>query len=181
MYPDFNEDDMREALESGYVTIFSSYPIKEGVFVTPSKMLATDYAGGKSDKVFSKRAQLQDVAWIDEGEGQYAPSNKMKQGGLTDQKDKVTLDIPLLIRLLELSREDIKSDADLHKVVENILDVKNKSVLTMEDYAEIKKIVAEKKRYAKGGEVESDVFVTLKSPTEMLDEINYNAQFKPEL
>jgi hypothetical protein len=36
-------------------------------------------------------------------------------------------------------------------------------------------------RYKSGGQVESDVFVILKSPTEMLDEINYNAQFKPEL
>jgi hypothetical protein len=111
MYPDFNEDDMREALESGYVTIFSSYPIKEGVFVTPSKMNALDYAGGKNGKVFSKKVPLNDVAWIDESEGQYAPANKMAQGG----------------------------------------------------------------------QVESDVFVILKSPTEMLDEINFNAQFKPEL
>ena len=51
-----------------------------------------------------------------------------------DQKDTVTVDVPLLIRLLELAREDIKSDAELHKVVERILDIKDNGTLTMDDY-----------------------------------------------
>lgn len=66
------------------------------------------------------------------------------KGGLTgpkgnlpeevDRKDTVTVDIPLLIRLLELAREDIKTDMDLHRVVERIINIRNKGVLTMDDY-----------------------------------------------
>lgn len=65
---------------------------------------------------------------------------KMNNGGAIDGKDKVTLDVPLLIRILELSREDIKSDAELHKMVERIIDLKNKETLTMDDYDFISKI-----------------------------------------
>jgi predicted RNA binding protein YcfA (HicA-like mRNA interferase family) len=62
-----------------------------------------------------------------------------------DRKDTVTVDIPLLIRLLELAREDIKSDMDLHRVVEKLISIRNKGVLTMDDYdtvANIKEAVS---------------------------------------
>jgi len=73
MYPDFTVDNMREALDYGEVTIYSSQPIKNGVFITPSKMNAEEYAGGKGGKIYSKKININDVAWIDESEGQYAP------------------------------------------------------------------------------------------------------------
>jgi hypothetical protein len=47
MYPDFTEEQMQDALDSGEVTVYSSMPIKDGVFVSPSKMNAQEYAGGK--------------------------------------------------------------------------------------------------------------------------------------
>ena len=75
MYPDFTVDDMQNVLNTGNVTVYSSYPIKEGVFITPSKMNAEDYAGGRGKKVYSKEINANDVAWIDESEGQYAPVN----------------------------------------------------------------------------------------------------------
>lgn len=56
-----------------------------------------------------------------------------------DKKDTITFDIPLLIRVLELTREDIKSDADLHRVVERLIDIRHKGVLTMDDYDRIAK------------------------------------------
>jgi hypothetical protein len=56
-----------------------------------------------------------------------------------DSIDTVTLDIPLLTRILELAREDVKTDADLHFVITNILAIKNKGVLTMQDYDSILK------------------------------------------
>lgn len=52
----------------------------------------------------------------------------------TDEKDTITFDIPLIIRMLELAREDLKSDADLHRVVEKLIEIRNKGVLTMDDY-----------------------------------------------
>ena len=89
MYPDFQTEAMIEALESGYITIFSSYPIKQGVFVTPSKMNALEYAGRKAEKIFSKKVQLKDIAWIDESEGQYAPTEYFDDGG-TVEKPKLS-------------------------------------------------------------------------------------------
>jgi len=51
-----------------------------------------------------------------------------------DKKDTIILDIPLLIRVLELAREDIKTDMDLHRVVERLIDIRTKGMLTMDDY-----------------------------------------------
>lgn len=67
-----------------------------------------------------------------------------------DKKDTVTMDIPLLIRILELAREDVKSDAELHEIVERLLELKNKETLTMEDYDYIAKL---KEQYGEGGGV----------------------------
>jgi len=59
---------------------------------------------------------------------------------MTDKKDTVTLDIPLLIRVLELAREDIRTDMDLHRVVEKLINIRKKGMLTMKDYNYISKI-----------------------------------------
>ena len=67
--PDFRAGDVQRALDSGYVTVYSSYPITQGTFVTPSYMEAQNYAG--DGHVYSKRVPLDDVAWLDEVQGQY--------------------------------------------------------------------------------------------------------------
>ena len=55
-------------------------------------------------------------------------------------KDKVTLDIPLFIRLLEYAREDAKTDMDLHNVTENAIALSETGkTLTMAQYDEIVK------------------------------------------
>jgi len=74
-----------------------------------------------------------------------------KDGGVTDSRDSVTLNIPLLIRTLELAREDIKSDAELHRVVENLIELKNKKVLTMDDYDYIAYIKKRTEQMKQGG------------------------------
>jgi hypothetical protein len=49
--------------------------------------------------------------------------------------DKVKIDIPLFIRLLEYAREDAKSDMDLHNVAERAIELSVSSrTLTMDDY-----------------------------------------------
>jgi hypothetical protein len=54
--------------------------------------------------------------------------------------DKITVDVPLFIRLLEYAREDAKTDMDLHKVTENILALSEEdSTLTMDQYDKIVK------------------------------------------
>ena len=48
--------------------------------------------------------------------------------------DVVKLDVPLFIRLIELAREDIKQDADLHDVAEAVIRLSQEGVATMADY-----------------------------------------------
>jgi membrane protein required for beta-lactamase induction len=49
--------------------------------------------------------------------------------------DKVTLDIPLFIRLLEYAREDAKTDMDLHNVAEKAISLSETGkTLTMAEY-----------------------------------------------
>jgi hypothetical protein len=50
-------------------------------------------------------------------------------------KDKITVDVPLFIRLLEYAREDAQTDMDLHNVAENIIRLsENGETLSMKDY-----------------------------------------------
>ena len=51
-----------------------------------------------------------------------------------DPEDHVSFDVPLLIRVFELVREGIKSDVELHELVERLIGIRKKGVLTMEDY-----------------------------------------------
>ena len=70
--PDFTEKMANKAKETGKITVYSSYPIEQGVFVSPSVMEASQYAGGDSNKLYSKEVNINDIAWIDGAEGQYA-------------------------------------------------------------------------------------------------------------
>lgn len=52
-----------------------------------------------------------------------------------DMPSAVDIDTPLLLRLLEFARETSTTDIALHKIVENLLKLKNEyDVLTMECY-----------------------------------------------
>lgn len=70
--PDYEKKDMDRALKTGMITVYSSYPIEDGNFVTPSRMEAECYAGGPGSYVYSKTVPLESIAWIDNYEGQYA-------------------------------------------------------------------------------------------------------------
>lgn len=70
--PDWTAAMIEKAKRENRVTVYSSYPIKNGGFVTPSKMEAQSYAG--NNKIYSATVNLSDVAWIDEIQGQLAKS-----------------------------------------------------------------------------------------------------------
>jgi len=67
--PDWNLKDIKQALNTGKVTVYSSKRIKPGVFVTPSEIIARGYGS----EVHRMNVSIDDIAWIDEFEGQYAP------------------------------------------------------------------------------------------------------------
>jgi len=51
--------------------------------------------------------------------------------------DIIKLDVPLFIRLLELAREDVKQDADLHDIAEAVIKLSQEGTATMADYDSI--------------------------------------------
>lgn len=115
--PDFTYEDAQKALESGRIVVYSSKPIKQGIFVSPSKMEALSYAG--NGKVYSKTVPLDSVAWIDDIQGQYADANEREYSFARDEKNtdddqektKIRLNMP------ENERAEILKNAKL-KLVE---------------------------------------------------------------
>ena len=71
--PDYTRQMAEDAVRTGKITVYSSYKIGNGVFVTPSRMEAESYSG--DGEVYSKTVNVADVAWIDPTQGQYAPTN----------------------------------------------------------------------------------------------------------
>jgi len=51
--------------------------------------------------------------------------------------DVIKLDVPTFLRLLELAREDVKDDADLHDIAEIVTKLSQQGVVTMSDYNDI--------------------------------------------
>lgn len=75
-YPDITNEMIENSLKTGNITVYSSNDIKNGTFVTPSYEQALEYAGNDSSKVKSKKVKVDDVAWINLDEGQYAKIDK---------------------------------------------------------------------------------------------------------
>jgi hypothetical protein len=78
-----------------------------------------------------------------------ANRHAMKEEYLDEENavDTVTMDIPLLIRIMEYSKEDAKSDMDLHKVAEKLVKLSaSGKTLSMDCYTEIVGGIAEGKR-----------------------------------
>lgn len=84
--PDFTFEDAQKALETGKVTVYSSKPIENGSFVSTSKMEAESYSG--SGKVYTKEVPLDNVAWIENTQGQYTDLSKSQstQAETIDEK-----------------------------------------------------------------------------------------------
>lgn len=51
--------------------------------------------------------------------------------------DVIKIDVPTFLRLLELAREDVKEDPDLHDVTQKVVAISQERVVTMDDYDEI--------------------------------------------
>lgn len=109
------------------VAIYSQkgYIVAETEFenIQPRKLQAW-YEEHMNDKPTQVRASLQEVKAI-----------------MIEEKDTITLDIPLIMRLFELCREGIKDDVHLHTLTEALITLQmQKDVISMEDYPAILKI-----------------------------------------
>jgi len=54
-----------------------------------------------------------------------------------DEVDTVTLDVPLLLRMMEYAREDAQEDMDLHNAAERMIELSKNGALSMDDYESI--------------------------------------------
>ena len=110
---DWSEEDIQKAIDTNKVTLYSSKPIKNGVFVTPSKMIAQDYAG--NGQVYEQTTSPDNVAWIDSSEGQYADVRFSiigeKGAAALDQAEEATtrLDNLAIAREMESANKDAKT------------------------------------------------------------------------
>ena len=77
VWGDYSKEDAQRDLEKGTVTVYSSKPIEDGVFVSTSKNQAQDYAG--NEQIYSQEIPINDVAWINGDEGQYAKVDTEQQ------------------------------------------------------------------------------------------------------
>ena len=94
------------------------------------------YPGGKTPGLTTSVMNqiLKKIA--DSGDEDKEEKNKLKEE--TNPTDIISVDVPLFIRLLEYSREDAKTDMDLHDVAENIIRLSAEGKpLTMANYDDI--------------------------------------------
>lgn len=120
-YPDFTLKDGKRALKTGRIRVYSSKPITPGAFITPSKMMAQDYAG--DGRVYSKVIPLEDVAFINGDEGQYAPvSSSFNQavGHLSMTMNLVALDKAKEMAEDGLDARTIFKETGWYKGVDNL-------------------------------------------------------------
>jgi hypothetical protein len=110
------------------------------------------YARSSEFKIFKMRHVKETSGMGERGDDWNEEKKQVKEA--VDEKDTVTMDIPLLIRVLEYAREDAKTDMDLHKVVENLINMRGNGALSMDMY---NKIVAIKEELEKLDELSSDL------------------------
>jgi hypothetical protein len=110
------------------------------------------YARSSEFKIFKMRHMKETSGMGERGDDWNEEKKAVKEA--VDVKDTVTMDIPLLIRVLEYAREDAKTDMDLHKVVENLINMRGEGALSMDMY---NKIVAIKEEIEKLDELSSDM------------------------
>lgn len=53
--------------------------------------------------------------------------------------DTIKINVPTFIRLIELAREEVKNDADLHDLAEIVTKISREEVVTMDHYKTIVK------------------------------------------
>ncbi len=115
--------------------------------VKPSGKPYDREAATKRAKLAALAAAKKDDDWDDES---WIPSadefdQEIKHGykGRTteaegeDSVDTVTMDVPLLLRMMEYAREDAQEDMDLHDVAERMIAMSKDGPLSMDDYDSI--------------------------------------------
>lgn len=178
---DYSKEDALRDLKKGTVTIYSSYAIKNGTFVSTSYQQALDYAGGDPTKVHHRTVSLDSVAWINGDEGQYAKiptkysqnnslwqahlEKNYKSNGTRTYFDDVKLKGNEILKSNTRYSEIIKNESD-NKKAKKILNPNEIANLSENDALttpELSKVKVEK------GDGESHYWSNIKDKTNMLN------------
>lgn len=179
---DYSKEDALRDLKKGTVTIYSSYAIKNGTFVSTSYQQALDYAGGDPTKVHHRTVALDSVAWINGDEGQYAKiptkysqnnslwqahlEKNYKSNGTRTYFDDVKLKGNEMLKSNARFNEIIKNESDNKKVKKtlNPNEIADLSVNDALTTPELSKVKVEK------GAGESRYWSNIKDKTNMLND-----------
>lgn len=114
--------------------LYNQYKAKKNEFIKDYGAEAEQVMLGRAIKLAKKMATKENKQRIKEVIKQVLGTAPKKENPV----DVIILDVPLMIRLLEYAREDAKTDMDLHKVAENLVQLsKNGKTLDMTDYDSI--------------------------------------------
>lgn len=135
---DYTREDALRDQEKGTVTVYSSYPIENGNFVSTSKIQAEEYAGGPGSKVYSKEVPLNEVAWINGDEGQYAKveNNQQNIENIAEtREDSVAKKLSPEKNKSTSSMENIRQDVEekTNKTMSKHIETSSKATGTVED------------------------------------------------
>ena len=146
--PDLTRDMIEEAIESGKITVYSSYPIEQGVFVSPSYMEAESYSG--TGKVYEKTVNIEDVAWLDPTQGMYANINadvsSKANNNVKDNNADYSLSAPVSTDTKRRARDIYGDDVSLD-TSENIAPVRE-DVKKADSTENVKAAATEQKKIA---------------------------------
>ncbi len=87
---------------------------------------------GRGDCKFSSKDKAENSFrhWVKTKEGENTPN--------FNPEDEVRMDIPLLIRVLEYIKEEVKDDVEIHEIAERLVSLSSMgTTLTMSDYDQI--------------------------------------------
>jgi hypothetical protein len=88
-------------------------------------------------KILSVKGHHAEVCSVRGGKHYHVELSSLRTGHLdedTNPQDEITMDVPLLIRLLEYAKEDAKTDMDLHNVAERLIKLSGQGCLSMDQY-----------------------------------------------
>jgi len=114
--------------------LYNQYKAKKKDFIKDYGAEAEKVMTGRAIKLAKTMAMKEQKQRIKEAIKQVLGTAPKKENPI----DTITLDVPLMIRLLEYAKEDAKTDIDLHKVAENLVQLsKTGRTLDMTDYNSI--------------------------------------------
>ena len=136
------DNDAKKTVEEGYAPLGSRVRTPQEI-AKIKKSLAREKARGDTG-VYRKEVPSQKAANVKrniefaktaDNQPNYDRFSEGEDSNSNNPADTVTVDVPLLIRIMEYAKEDAKSDLDLHNAAEKLIELSREGrTLTMDDY-----------------------------------------------